>query len=260
MLLGKRQLNVIAISGLAAAMLLSGCAKKSYVRQTVDAKTAPIDKKVNDLSASVKDNSERIDAVDRRATQGIADANTAATGARGAANAAQTSANQANTAATAAQTAATRAQTTADGANQAAQTATTRVTTVDNRVTTLANNMDRYTPGPVTTIQFKVGSAVLSMEAKSTLDGVASSLANKPAGYRVEVQGFASSDGSEASNLRLSQQRAENVQRYLVSKGVALLRVSLIGMGVDKPAADNKTRAGREQNRRVEVRVYTAAS
>jgi len=261
MSLAKRQLlNSIAILGLAASVLLSGCAKKSYVRQQVDLKTAPIDKKVNDLSASVKDNSERIDAVDRRAQQGITDANAAAAGARGAANAAQTTANQANTAAATAQTAATRAQTTADGANQAAQTASTRVTTVDNRVTALAGSLDRYTPGPVTSVQFKVGSSALSNEAKAALDGVAGPLANRPAGYRLEIQGFASSDGSESSNLRLSQQRAENVQRYLVSKGVALIRVSIIGMGVEKPVGDNKTRTGREQNRRVEVRVYNAAS
>lgn len=256
MLLTKRQLNSIAIAGLAASLLLSACAKKSYVRQQVDAKTAPIDKKVNDLTASVKDNAERIDAVDRRAQQGITDA----AAARTAANTAQTSATQANTAATAAQTAATRAQTSADGANQAAQTASTRVTTVDNRVTALAGTLDRYNPGPVTTVQFKVGKADLSPEAKATLDGVAGPLASLQAGYRVEIQGFASADGTEAQNLRLSQQRADNVQRYLVSKGVALIRISMIGMGVDKPVGDNKVKAGREQNRRVEVRVFRAAS
>jgi outer membrane protein OmpA-like peptidoglycan-associated protein len=256
MLLTKRQLNAIVISGLAASMLLSACAKKSYVRQQVDAKTAPIDKKVTDLTASVKDNAERIDAVDRRAQQGITDA----AAARTAANTAQTAATAANTAATTAQTAATRAQTTADGANQAAQTAANRVTTVDSRVTALAGTLDRFTPGPVTSVQFKVGKAVLTDEAKATLDGIASSVANQQAGYRVEIQGFASAEGAEAANLRLSQQRAENVQRYLVSKGVALIRVSLIGMGTDKPVGDNKTKAGKEQNRRVEVRVFKAAS
>ena len=69
----KSQIKVAAISALTLSVLITGCAKKSFVVKTVDDKVAPIDKKVTDLSAAVKDNGERIDAVDRRATQLIAE-------------------------------------------------------------------------------------------------------------------------------------------------------------------------------------------
>ena len=57
------------------------------------------------------------------------------------------------------------------------------------------------------------------------------------------------------TNVTLSERRAEAVQRYLVGKNVPLFRISIVGLGVDKPVGDNKTRDGRAQNRRVEVRV-----
>jgi outer membrane protein OmpA-like peptidoglycan-associated protein len=250
MIISKRQLQMLVVSTLAGSLFLSGCAKKSYVRQTVDAKVAPIEKNVTDLTAATKDNAERIDAVDKKATQGVADAATART----AAGAAQTTANQANTAAGAAQTAATGAQRTADTANTGVQTANTRIAAVDAKF----NTLDRFTAGPVQKVMFKVGSSVLSDEAKATLDGVAGPIASLPSGYRVEIQGFASMDGTEKMNIELSQERAETVQRYLVSKGVALIRMSMLGVG---PVGDKKDKkAEREENRRVEVRVFRAAS
>ena len=247
----NRQMKVLMISALGASVLLAGCAKKSYVRQTVDAKTAPIEKNVTDLQAGQKDNGERIDAVDRRATQGIAAATTAAGTAQTAAGAAQTTANQANTAAGAAQTTATQANTAAATANQGVTAANTRIAAVDARV----NAVDRYTPGPVQTVLFKVNSSVLSKEAQATLDGVAGPIASLPAGYQVEIQGFASSEGGDAVNVPLSQARALAVQRYLVSKGVALIRMSILGVG---SVGTSKTRAEREQSRKVEVRVFRA--
>jgi outer membrane protein OmpA-like peptidoglycan-associated protein len=248
----NRQMKVLMISALAASVLLAGCAKKSFVRQTVDAKTAPIEKNVTDLQAGQKDNGERIDAVDRRATQGIAAATTAATTAQTAAGAAQTSANQANTAAGTAQTSATQANTAAATANQGVATANTRIAAVDAKFA----NVDRYNPGPVQTVLFKVNSSALSDDAKKTLDGVAGPIASLASGYQVEIQGFASAEGSEAVNVALSQARALAVQRYLLSKGVALIRMSILGVG---PTGSSKTKAEREQSRKVEVRVFRAA-
>jgi len=247
----KRQIKVAAFSALTVSVFLTGCAKKSFVVKTVDEKVAPVDKKVTDLAATVKDNGERIDAVDRRATQGITAATAAAATAQTAAGAAQTTATQANTAAGAAQTTATQANTAAAAANQGLTAANTRITAVDVRVT----NMDRYNPGPIQTVTFKVNSSVLSDDAKKTLDGVAGPVASLPAGYQVEIQGFASAEGTEAVNVALSQARALSVQRYLVSKGVALIRMSILGIG---PVGSSKTKAEREQNRKVEVRVFRA--
>ena len=251
MLTMKRQIKVAAVSVLTLSVFLTGCAKKSFVIKTVDEKVAPIDKKVTDLTATVKDNGERIDAVDRRATQGITAATAAAAAANTAAGAAQTTANQANTAAGAAQTTATQANTAAATANQGLTAANTRIAAVDAKVA----NMDRYNPGPVQTVMFKVNSSKLTDEAKTALDGVAGPIASLAAGYQVEIQGFASAEGSEAGNVALSQARAMAVQRYLVSKGVALIRMSILGVG---PVGSSKTKAEREQNRKVEVRVFRA--
>ena len=247
----KRQIKVAAVSALTISIFLTGCAKKSYVNKTVDEKLAPVNKQVTDLSAAVKDNSERIDAVDRKATTGIAAANTAAAQANTAAGAAQTTATQANTAAATAQTTATQANTAAAAANQGLTAANNRITVVDTKVT----NMDRYTAGPVQAVLFKVNSSVLSDDAKKTLDGVAGPIASLAAGYQVEIQGFASAEGGETVNVAISQARALAVQRYLVSKGVALIRMSILGMG---PVGSSKTKAEREQNRKVEVRVFRA--
>ena len=71
----------------------------------------------------------------------------------------------------------------------------------------------------------------------------------------MEIQGFASAEGGADANTALSQARALAVQRYLVSKGVALIRMSILGVG---PVGTSKTKAEREQNRKVEVRVFRA--
>ncbi len=75
--------------------------------------------------------------------------------------------------------------------------------------------------------------------------------------YLIEVKGFASSDGNEALNRRLSEQRAAAVMRYLSETKSVPLRhfITPHGFGENKPVADNTTREGRNQNRRVEVRL-----
>ena len=72
----------------------------------------------------------------------------------------------------------------------------------------------------------------------------------------LEVSGYADNRGSKAYNLKLSKRRAASVKAYLVKKGVVADRITAEGYGFDRPIADNKTKAGRAMNRRVEVR-YT---
>jgi outer membrane protein OmpA-like peptidoglycan-associated protein len=245
----------IAVSMFAGMLLLfSGCSTKGWVRQQTD----PINQKVTQVENQTKENAERIDAVDRRATQGIADANSAAGKAAAAAQAADTRAGQAQTAATQAQTAATGAQNTANTANQTAQAANKQIATVDTRLTAVIR--DQYTASGSQTILFKVGSAKLEADAMKALDTIASQVAGLNVGYVVEIQGFASAEGGAEYNLNLSQDRAEATQRYLIGKNVPLFRISMLGLGTERPVGDNKTRAGREQNRRVEVRVMRAAA
>jgi len=228
---------MLGVVTLAGVMTLSGCATRKFVRQEVAAASGKLETSIKETNTKVTEAGERIDAVDRRAQQGI--------------QAADQKATQAGQAAQAADQKATNAQRTADTANQAVQQAATRITTVENRIA----GLDVYTAGPSSSVTFKSGSAVLSADAMKTLDDLAGQVANLNAGYAVEVQGFTDSRGSENSNIALGQRRAEAVKRYLVSKNVQLHRISIVGLGEVNPVADNKTSKGREQNRRVEVRI-----
>ena len=116
--------------------------------------------------------------------------------------------------------------------------------------------LDDYQVQNNTSILFKVGSAVLTPASKQQLDQVAQQ-ALTAKGYVLEISGFASADGSTEANRRLSQRRADTVIRYLVeSHNIPLRRIiTPYGYGELNAVADNATRTGREQNRRVEVKV-----
>jgi OOP family OmpA-OmpF porin len=75
----------------------------------------------------------------------------------------------------------------------------------------------------------------------------------KNPGMRIEVQGHTDSDGADAYNLDLSNRRAQAVVGYFAQKGIEANRLSAKGYGESKPVADNKTREGKAQNRRVEL-------
>jgi len=105
-------------------------------------------------------------------------------------------------------------------------------------------------------VALRTSSAVLSPDAKTRLDDIAKkALAAK--GYVIEVTGFADSTGNTARNRVLSQHRADAVIRYLVETHQIPLRriVTPFGFGEANPVADNATREGRAENRRVEVKV-----
>ena len=89
---------------------------------------------------------------------------------------------------------------------------------------------------------------------------VAGDVGGERFGYMIEVQGYTDNTGDEQYNIGLSQRRAEAVERYLVSKNIPLFRVSIVGLGKDKPVADNKTRDGRFRQIKVELRGVKDAS
>jgi outer membrane protein OmpA-like peptidoglycan-associated protein len=120
-------------------------------------------------------------------------------------------------------------------------------------------NLDDYDAVANIAVRFKVGSAVLSPEAKTSLDQLAEQAKSRK-GFVIEVAGFASAEGGAELNRRLSRQRAQAVTEYLAEKHDIPIRriMSPTGYGVSHPVADNKTRTGREENRRVEVRILVS--
>ena len=107
-----------------------------------------------------------------------------------------------------------------------------------------------------TTVYFGINSASLSDKAKSDLSDLAASASNVK-GYLIQVAGYADSSGSAAWNEQLSDRRAQAVVNYLRQEcNVQLSRVlAPAPMGVSQPAASNDTAKGRQENRRVEVKI-----
>ena len=76
--------------------------------------------------------------------------------------------------------------------------------------------------------------------------------------YIIEVEGFADRTGDSAYNRELSGKRADAVVHYLaVEHDIPLRSIRVLGAGADFPDADNKTRAARKENRRVDIKIYT---
>lgn len=100
-------------------------------------------------------------------------------------------------------------------------------------------------------VKFSFNKANLSPEATAALDAFAAQLKNDNKNVFVEIQGHTDNIGSEAYNEQLGEERAEAVRRYLSKQGMPLHRMQVISYGEAAPVADNKTRDGRSQNRRV---------
>ena len=105
-------------------------------------------------------------------------------------------------------------------------------------------------------VRFGFDNYKLSDEAKAALDTFAAKVIQKNVGVYIEIQGFTDNIGSESYNLSLGYKRAEKVMKYLASeKGFPLHRMNVTSFGEYKPIADNSTREGRAQNRRVALVV-----
>jgi len=175
-------------------------ARKKYVAR----QTQPIRDRVNELDELTASNTRTIKDTDARAQQGI-----------------QLASAKASEADQHAIDAGNKAQ----AAQQTAQQAHTRLNTVEQVVT----NIDQYQPSAQTEILFKPGQTVLSKNAKTALDEMATPLKSQR-GYVVEVQGFSSGHGQVA--IANSQKMAESVVRYLVlNHDIPVYRIYLVGMG-----------------------------
>jgi outer membrane protein OmpA-like peptidoglycan-associated protein len=216
----------MAVFGLAVIVALaSACATKKYVRNRINERVTPLENRTGELEET-----------SRRNTQDIAKLGRDIEDVR-----ARTD----------------RAQQQADRAASAAEQANTRVTGVEQSVSDLRSNLDKYTVQKTVTVLFKVGKSDLTPEAMAALDELASQIRDRN-GFLLEIEGFASSDGTTDLNDRLSAARSEAVRRYLAERhNIPLFRMSILGFGESRPVADNETLEGRIQNRRVEVRLLT---
>jgi len=103
-------------------------------------------------------------------------------------------------------------------------------------------------------VLFASGKSVLLPGAQTGLDQVAEALKGQE-DHKILIEGHTDSKGNDASNLALSKARAEAVQSYLATRGIAADRMTATGLGASRPVADNNTPEGRANNRRVEIVV-----
>jgi len=200
-------------------------ARKKYVQR----QTEPIRDRVNELDELTAGNTKMIKDVDSRAQQGI--------------QLASAKANEADQHAVDAGNKAQMAQQTATQAN-------TRLTTVEQVV----GNIDQYKASNQTEIRFRPGQSVLSQNAKTALDDMATPLKSQR-GYIIEVQGFSSGHGQAA--ITTSQKMADSVVRYLVlNHDIPVYRIYVVGMGnapVPSANADDQSKTKRTSGGRVEI-------
>ena len=104
------------------------------------------------------------------------------------------------------------------------------------------------------TILFDVGKSTIRPESATVLNNIVNVL-NKYKNSKFSVEGYTDTSGNKDKNQRLSEDRAYSVKAYLVDKGINPARLSAKGFGPEKPIADNKTKKGRELNRRVEINL-----
>jgi outer membrane protein OmpA-like peptidoglycan-associated protein len=170
---------------------------------------------------------------------------------------AQAAAEQASTRAQQAQAAAESAQTQLEETRrQLAQSdAETRRLRIQNELSRIATT--RSEPrGLIVTLNggilFDTGKTALKPGAKSTLSKIAKQLQTDPS-LKIAVEGHTDSVGGTTTNQALSEKRANAVRDYLVSAGISADHITADGKGEESPIATNKTAAGKQQNRRVEL-------
>jgi outer membrane protein OmpA-like peptidoglycan-associated protein len=216
--------------GLFVAGGTTACATKKYVRTSV----GEVNDKVDSLGRSVEQTQERT----RQNEAKIAAVDTKA----------QNAANSAQQASGAAAT----AQNSANAASSAVRTVDTKLDAFDkaSRRLVLEVVLNENSGG------FEFGKKDLPESAKQQIDQMVSQLKQDPKNVFIEIEGHTDNIGSAEYNEKLGLERAVAVERYLYERHqVPLHKINVISYGMAKPAADNKTKEGRAQNRRVVIRV-----
>ena len=212
----------------------TACASKKFVRTSV----GEVNTKVDSLGRSVEETQERT----RRNEGKITEVDQKAEAAAQSAQQANQAAAQANQAAAQARNAATEVGSKADAKFGAIDAANRRL------VYEVVLSEDHG--------NFKFGQTKLPDEAKQAIDQMVAQLKQDPKNIFIEIEGHTDNVGDRAVNEQIGLARAEAVQRYLYEQyQIPLHKMSVISYGQDKPAAENKTRAGRAQNRRVVIKV-----
>ena len=225
----KKTMFVISCFALTLAVA-PACATKKFVRTEV----GQVNDKVTTMGKSLEETQERVRVAEGRITE--VDGKAAAAG-----QAAQTAQQNAQT-----------AQQTGTQAMEVGKTAAARAEAVE----VASRKLIFETVLSDDKARFARGKDELSDETKAAIDTMVAQLKSQKANIYVEIEGHTDNTGDAAYNQTLGLARAEAVKRYLYEQHqVPLHKMNAISFGEEKPVMDNKTRANREQNRRVVIKV-----
>lgn len=224
-----KKLTAVGIAPL--ILFATGClATRKFVRNS----QTPQDTRIQNVEQKTAENAQATKELDEKTEAGISRAqNTADQGVQ----AAQQASQQART------------------ANQAAENGLAAANQAHSRINNLIDNLQNFQATHHTSVTFALNKSTLTKEGEQKLDEIAQQVGSLKL-YVIEVVGHTDSTGSKEYNLALSQRRADAVVRYLTMQHkVPVVLLHPVGYGEDVPAASNKTRQGREENRRVDLTV-----
>ena len=218
-----RRSGLVTIVAMLAVIGSTACASKKFVRSSVGS----TNQKVNALIQSLEETQAQTGRHERRIAE--VDAKSGA----------------------AARLAGT-AHGVASGAASAARAAGARIDTLDKASKKLLYDVALSTDEG----HFAFGQAELPDGAKVRIDGMIHQLVDDPKNVFIEIEGHTDDRGSNEINVKVGLARAQAVQKYLYDvHQVPLHKINIISFGEDRPAASNRTEAGRAQNRRVVIRI-----
>ncbi|MGH7320937.1 MAG: OmpA family protein [Candidatus Rokuibacteriota bacterium] len=267
-----RQRDLVVPIVLGTLLVTVGCATKKFVRGEIQKSETKTEQQVGrvetELKADLTQEKTRVTGVASEVTQvrGIATdatkrADQAATKAEEATGRAGQAIAKADGAAGKAEEATGRAGQAivkADEATGKAGQAIAKADETDNRLTRLWSGRNKQTLVETVVITFGFDKWELDDKGQTALLDLVRQVQGNP-NVIVNLEGYTDNMGPAPYNLQLSQRRAEAVRRFLVDKGVDLHRVQSIGLGDTRPQADNRTKQGRDQNRRVAVKLFALA-
>jgi outer membrane protein OmpA-like peptidoglycan-associated protein len=248
------RIRSLAIVVASLSLMTVGCATKKFVREEISKSEAQTGADIGKVDGALTEEKARTTALNDQlgqtkvAVQQVdskaAEATTLAKAAQGRADDGVAQAG--------------KAQARADEAATAAGQAMAKADETSARLTRLWANRNKRIPGDTVAILFRFDKADLDDRGQTALLDVAKQLQENP-NLVVELEGYTDSVGGPDYNVQLSQRRSETVRRFLVEKGVEMHRIHSIGLGDIRPSADNNSPKGREQNRRVMVRLFAPA-
>ena len=234
---GERKMSKVSISTTIAlavgSLLITGCATKGYVRNTV----TPVEQKLNQKVEEVDQNSQKRDAsqvAELQKTNQVVDEDGKKLDAT------------------------TEVAKTADTQSKGAMSKANQNSKDLNDLRNVVANIDDYKPANQAVVHFAVNKDTLTKDEKAKLDDVAMQVGSLQR-YFITIEGFTDQTGSAAYNDQLSRERANAVISYLVgSHDIPVYRIHMVGLGKQKLIDEGKGRKAREASRRVEITIFTA--